>query len=57
MLYGEEEEVLMAESPDPVIRRIWEEKEVTKYSVVVSSLLTNAYDYFILKAYQVIEVK
>ena len=42
MLYGEEEEVLMAESPDPVIRRIWEEKEVTKYSVVVSSLLTNA---------------
>ena len=30
VLYGEEEEEMMAESEDPVIQRIWKEKEVGK---------------------------
>ena len=33
VLYGEEEEEMMAESPDPVIQRIWQEKEVNKREI------------------------
>ena len=32
VLYGEEEEEMMAESTDPVIQTIWREKIVTPYS-------------------------
>ena len=32
VLYGEEEEVMMAESEDPVIRTIWEKKYIAEYS-------------------------
>ena len=32
VLYGEEEEEMMAQSEDPVVRRIWQEKIVTEYS-------------------------
>jgi hypothetical protein len=32
VLYGEEEEAMMAESTDPVIQRIWSEKNVEEYA-------------------------
>jgi hypothetical protein len=32
VLYGEEEEEMMAKSTDPVIKRIWNEKIVTEYA-------------------------
>jgi len=38
VLYGEEEEEMMAESPDPVIQRIWQEKEVKPYSPTVAEV-------------------
>lgn len=34
VLYGEEEEEMMAESTDPIIQIIWRDKIVTEYSQV-----------------------
>ena len=34
VLYGEEEEEMMANSEDPVIRKIWDDKIVAEYSQV-----------------------
>ncbi len=32
VLYGEEEEAMMAQSTDPIIKKIWDEKKVEQYS-------------------------
>ena len=34
VLYGEEEEEMMAKSKDPVIKRIWNEKYVEEYAPI-----------------------
>ena len=32
VLYGEEEEAMMARSTDPVIKKIWQDKDVVEFS-------------------------
>ena len=39
VLYGEEEEEMMASSPDPVIRRIWNDKDVCIIILIVVCII------------------